>query len=48
MGFLWYCMDDTLAVHFNNPAIGTIPFWIPLIFEIISVTKYIESRIRES
>lgn len=25
---LWYCLDDRLAAHFGNPALGSVPIFI--------------------
>ena len=28
---IWYFVDDYLASHFNNPAIGEIEWWVVLL-----------------
>jgi hypothetical protein len=27
----WWCVDDHIALAFNEPGIGTLPWWVPLI-----------------
>jgi hypothetical protein len=31
----WYCIDDTLASHFELAALGSIPLWVVIVAGLI-------------
>lgn len=35
MFYFWYCFDDYVARLANNPELGTVPWWVPLVLSLI-------------
>lgn len=41
----WYCIDDTLASHFELAALGTVPLWVVIVVGLIPASYTASLRI---
>ena len=35
---LWWCFDDHLAAAVGEPGLGSLPFWVPVLISLCTIT----------